>query len=264
MIAGTFQPSSQLPRVQDVGQLRAPVGASCRRSTPNRGVLALQIGEVERHHRDRCASDATITIRAGADATSSGRSSSTSRKWPRWFTPNINSKPSAVSRRSGTRHAGVVHEHVQTVRSRRGCPSANELADLSRDRRGAARRWADLVRCPWPPRTSPTTRSPSAVERAVNIDLGTRPGPAPRTVARPIPVVPPVTNTRLPADVPRASLHGGDGSFTAASPTRRSSTMAEMTYRRPGALRATGERAVVRLVGDLRPPARRLPRRSTA
>jgi len=39
----------------------------------------------------RWASLATMTTRAGAEACSSGRSSLTSWKWPRWFTPKVNS-----------------------------------------------------------------------------------------------------------------------------------------------------------------------------
>lgn len=43
-----------------------------------------------------CASDETFIILAGADALIRSSNSVVNKKWPRWFTPNCISNPSAV------------------------------------------------------------------------------------------------------------------------------------------------------------------------
>src|SRR6266540_528697 len=160
-----------------------------------------------------CASDDTTTTRAGALARSRSSSRSVSRKWPRWLTPKVVSKPSSVSvRRRWINPALFTRTSSWSNRPRKS--AANDRMDRKLARSSGITSTDEL-----PLRSAISWRAarPRSSLRAVMTTCA--PADATPTAASlPIPVFPPVITTRfpfmvlIPGHAIRAStIRGGGG-----------------------------------------------------
>src|SRR6266536_2226055 len=141
-----------------------------------------------------CASDDTTTTRDGALARNRSSNRSVSRKWPRWLTPNVSSKPSSVSARR-CRISPALFTSTSRWSKRSSASAANDLID-----RKLARSRGMTSTESFPLRSVISCRAARPRSSLREVMTTWAPRPASATAASfPIPVFPPVITTTLPA-----------------------------------------------------------------
>src|SRR6266516_664087 len=141
-----------------------------------------------------CAADDTTTTRAGALARNRSSNRSVSRKWPRWLTPKVSSKPSWVSARR-YRISPALFTSTSRWSKRSSTSAANDRIDLKLAR---SRDMTSTESFPLRSAISCRADRPRSSLREVTTTRAPRLA-SPTAASLPIPVFPPVITTTLPA-----------------------------------------------------------------
>src|SRR6266498_985853 len=141
-----------------------------------------------------CAPDDTTTTRDGALARNRSSNRSVSRKWPRWLTPNVSSKPSWVSARR-YRISPALFTSTSRLSKRSSTSAANDRID-----RKLARSSGMTSTELFPLRSAISCRAARPRSSLREVMTTWAPRPASATAASfPIPVFPPVITMTFPA-----------------------------------------------------------------
>jgi hypothetical protein len=149
-----------------------------------------------------CAVEATFTIRAGALAMMRSDNNSVSTKGPRWLIPKVASTPSSVSRRSESTSPALLTS--TSMRGQRARMASAPRRTEDRLPRSKTTRSTD----PLPERAVMSATAASPLVLSLAVMTVSAPARARATaVSSPIPELPPVMTTVLPAMSGTSTVH---------------------------------------------------------